>query len=656
MDAKYSLMNATNNSNITKCSQKLNIYKHKNFLQTLDIFIMIIQLIDLSLHVAIVVTLKYNESNQTTPLYLCIVCIVSTQLIYCFTFMSRTSAGGYHEPFRTVILRRTIILLCCILTSPFLSILMYLTQQELPKIGGKIHHFFYSHGMNIRLRPYMTWEWRIGFIIESLFESLPMCLIQLTAMSGSHNYINLCSILVSFISISSTSLVAAYDNAARALTINYCLFSVLLDVLLLFLTASWGFWRWDYAWINDDSMDKNHKYLSRVWVWRVIVMNGTLVIFCIFGLASKLRRESPRLTFVWVIGCIIVAVIGLIISEAIGTAIVACIVVKYYVRSNADRWEDLMGWIHKAEDYTYSLDYNYNYDNQDDSSAANRNYNVFKCSKKQDMAMRIACINMVFVNERKFDSLGCMQYGYDHPPAPKNFDSFEKWLSQQSSNGFIDIKLSDIITFLYGTGVLKQMIKLVIKLLRDPYKHDIQFDESNLATMYANIVIFFMLPVYVLSRIFAIIIFPMIITVYLVVYSLWQDIEVHQLVVLIVYMIVMFLWLMVSVRVFYKFYIENHILPFVRYLPHPEGKSYGMAGTSPSKQQYFLFDHVAGYIKNYVYFQIKRGPVERFIIKHYLGDDIGTIVVQYIGERFEYKNIDSLHKWAGYNNSIDNLT
>ena len=538
---------------------------------------------------------------------------------------------------------------------------MYLTQQELPKIGGKIHQFLYSHGINIGLRPYLTWEWRIGFAIESLFESLPMCLIQLAAMSGSHNYINICSILISFISILSTSLVAAYDNAARALAINYCLLSVLSDVLLLFVTACWGFWRWDYSWIDDNkfnvgAVENNYKYLSRVWVWRVIVMNGTLVIFCIFGLASKLRRESPRLTFVWVIGCIIVAVIGLIISEAIGTVIVACIVVKYYERSNADRWEDLMEWIHKAEECNYSLDYNYDYDNQGESDAVN--HHVFKCSKKQDMAIRIACINMVFVNERKFDSLGCMQYGYDHPPAPKNFDSFEKWLSQQSSNGFIDMKLSDIITFLYGKGVLKQMIKLIIRSLRDPYKDEMGFDdhESSLATIYANMVIFFMLPLYILSRIFAIIIFPMITIVYLVVYRLWQDIDIHQLVVLTVYMIVMFLWLIVSARVFYKFSIENHILPFVRHLPYPEGEVYGFAGTSPTKKQYFLFDHVAGYIKNYVYFQIKMGPVQRFIVIHYLGNDIGTIVVQYIGQRFEYTNIDSLHKWAGYNNSMDNQT
>eukprot|EP00494_Astrolonche_serrata_P005702 UN05719 len=112
----------------------------------------------------------------------------------------------------------------------------------------------------------------MGFIIESVVESVPMSVVQMVAIANSNKIlpVNIISLLISLVSIAAKSFVLSYNPHRLTMLFNFCCY--VSDVFKTFAIIAFVF--------GDTSSDYNfflfgeegHSIMSVLWIWKMFLI------------------------------------------------------------------------------------------------------------------------------------------------------------------------------------------------------------------------------------------------------------------------------------------------------------------------------------------------------------------------------------------------
>eukprot|EP01083_Nonionella_stella_P136716 416171_1 len=378
-----------------------------------DIFTAIVSLLDVITD--IIVLVEFYIMGRMAFFYASLTILIIAQLAYCIAFWYK-----FRKAFATYCLGS--IGFCCLLPfAPILSFAFFFTDNRDTRLYQLLEGLFTSlscdmtlfdccqssentntsstqHNRNVKRSPEMEElrQWvknklvkHIGFIIEALIEAFPQSILQLIAIvyySESNNYISMCSILLSMISVSTKSFILSVLASYNLRSAIFNWLCCITDFFGIFFIISFAF----YVPSNADSNQSNpFAVIQSVWIYSILF---TVIPFALIGSIGMNIFWTIRLSKDYWYGFAFFVQIAWIVglSIAIMSMIIGCFlfVAAFLMFSGlarriraglaAEFYLPLTRFIKHA-------------------TRINRREEGIVLSKKQDKIIRICCVNRVLL-------------------------------------------------------------------------------------------------------------------------------------------------------------------------------------------------------------------------------------------------------------------
>ena len=333
-----------------------------------DLTSVLLSILDIVTDVWILYLWKHNGLTLFFGIGLTI--LIFAHCVYILMFLVRFkkgSIGNGNITGRGLCFSRFLLFILILLLSPFLNILMFINSKyqtydnkkccncviTIKKkcqsfwnfLGFETDSFTDCERSNIEQLVALIFFKHLGFVIQSLLQSFPQCILQISALfiyGHSYNnyyyYILLISILISLINICSKLLVFSFAFDIPTFFWNWI--SVVTDFVKVFSVIAWIFWILS----NVNSLPSSSLFiLSEIYFWNVVCVTvPILVIPCItltiFAIISA-RDESPNnyiilyyifvflaVTLGFALGTAFVCVFGTLLIEILGCTLLMLMV------------------------------------------------------------------------------------------------------------------------------------------------------------------------------------------------------------------------------------------------------------------------------------------------------------------------------------------
>ena len=111
----------------------------------------------------------------------------------------------------------------------------------------------------------------MGFILEALIEAFPQSILQMIAIVyyNDNELINIVSILISLVSVSTKSMVFSYAIDLKVFLFNWL--SLVTDFFGIFMLISWVFY--------NPTNPGTFTWYGTLWLYKSLTLNGLLILF-----------------------------------------------------------------------------------------------------------------------------------------------------------------------------------------------------------------------------------------------------------------------------------------------------------------------------------------------------------------------------------------
>jgi len=238
-----------------------------------DILTAMISLADVTTDVW--VAYRFYTTGKFAFFWVSTVVMILAQLAYTVAFTLRFAESS------NIRIRKKICVFFCVLPlAPVMSFIFYWASRPDNCISKILRYFGLDTDESVKPdknEPQITrwikekFEKHMGFILEAVIEAFPQSILQMIAIVyyNETEIINVVSILISLISVSTKSLVFSYAIEVKVFIFNWL--SLVTDFFGIFMLISWIF----YNPLNPGQL----TWYGTLWLYKSVFINGLLIVF-----------------------------------------------------------------------------------------------------------------------------------------------------------------------------------------------------------------------------------------------------------------------------------------------------------------------------------------------------------------------------------------